>query len=127
MFSRQFNDCPAVNPERYLDVAKELAENQSPEYIRSAGDRAYYAAFLFCRDELAKKGYITPFYNIEDHSCVSRSLQHIFGRGLFSEIELRSQRNLINYDTRDLHGVSISWMLKTSQQIIEAVKALPPK
>jgi hypothetical protein len=127
MFSRQFNNCPAVNPERYLDLARELAGNPSPEYIRSAGDRAYYAAFLFCRDELAKKGYITPFYSTEDHNYVSRSLQQLFGRGLFSEFELRYQRNRINYDTRNLHGVSIPWMLKTAQDIIERVKALPPK
>jgi hypothetical protein len=125
MFSKQSNECPAVKPELYLDLARELAGNPAPEYIRSAGDRAYYAAFLFCRDELARKGYITPFYSTEDHSYVSRSLQQLFGRGPFSEFELRYQRNRISYDTRNLRGVSIPWMIKTAEDIIERVKELP--
>jgi len=125
MFSKQSNECPAINPELYLALARELAGNPAPEYIRSAGDRAYYAAFLFCRDELARKGYITPFYSTEDHSYVSRSLQQLFGRGHFSEFELRYQRNRISYDTRNLRGVSIPWMIKTAEDIIEKVKELP--
>ena len=127
MFSRQSDECPAVKPELYLNLAIELAENPNSEYIRAAGDRAYYAAFLFCRDELARKGYIAPFYSAEDHNYVSRSLQQFFGRGSFSEFALRYQRNRINYDTRSLRGISILWMIKTAGEIIDRVKVLPPK
>ncbi len=50
-----------VDPSQYLDLARKLAREPDIAAIRSAADRAYYAAFLVSRDTLAAKNYLTPY------------------------------------------------------------------
>ena len=127
MTSRPSNHHSPLSPELYLDLSRELLKNNSSEYQRTAGDRAYYAAFLFCRDELTKKGYIKPFYSTEDHDYVTRSLVNVLGSKSSMEYWLRHRRNQLTYDTKSVSDISINLMIETAQAIIEAVKALPPK
>ena len=127
MTSRPTDYCPAVNPEEYLNLSRELMKRSSSESLRTAGDRAYYAAFLFCRDELTRKGYISPSYTTEDHEYVARSLTRLIGSASTMEYWLRQRRNRLTYNTNALAGVSISLLADTAQDIIERVKALPPK
>jgi len=125
MTSRPSNYFPAVNPEEYLNLSREFMKSASSEYLRTAGDRAYYAAFLFCRDELTRKGYISPSYTTDDHEYVARSLSRLIGSMSSMEYWLRRRRNRLTYDTNALAGISISLMLKTAEEIIERVKVLP--
>lgn len=116
---------PAVDPIKYLEFAREISSRHETEVKRTAADRAYYAAFLFSRDQLASKGYITPYYREEDKHYVSRELKRLrFSIGN-SENLLRTRRTIITYDTRDVSHPSLNWMLDTAQKIIDYVKVLP--
>ena len=116
---------PAVDPVKYLEFAHEISSRPETEAKRTAADRAYYAAFLFSRDQLASKGYITPYYKEEDKRYVSQELKRLkFSIGN-SENLLRRRRTTITYDTRDVEGPSLNWMLQTAEKIIDYVKALP--
>ncbi len=75
MISEQIMKFPAVDPLKYLDLAKDMSSKPESEVRRTAGDRAYYAAFLFTRDQLASKGYIVPFNWERDKHDVSRILK----------------------------------------------------
>ena len=115
----------AVDPVKYLEFACEISSRPETEAKRTAADRAYYAAFLFSRDQLASKGYITPYYKEEDKRYVSQELKRLeFSIGN-SENLLRRRRTTITYDTRDVEGPSLDWMLQTAEKIIDYVKALP--
>jgi hypothetical protein len=48
---------PAINPNEYFILAKELASRPEEACKRSAVDRAYFASFLTCRDVLQNKNY----------------------------------------------------------------------
>jgi len=114
----------AVDPLKYLDLARELSTKTESEVRRTAADRAYYAAFLFSRDQLALKDYIVPFYREQDKYDVSRKLKELkYGIGN-SEHLLRTRRTKITYDTRDVGSPSLDWMIDTAQKIINYVKAL---
>ena len=118
---------PAVKADKYLEFAKEISSRQETEVKRTAADRAYYAAFLFSRDQLASKGYVTPYYREEDKRYVSRELKRLkFSIGN-SENLLRTRRTEITYDTRDIRTPSLDWMIDTAQKIIDYVEALPSK
>lgn len=129
----------AIDPATYLDLARELAVRAAPESndvaLRSAADRAYYAVFLFSRDQLAMKGYVTPKNNARDHETVTESLQEILGTLGGDELHLRYARNQATYETSDRYGdgrvgheyvKSLTWMLDAAQRIIDAVRSLPP-
>ena len=118
---------PAVEPCKYLEFAREISSRPETEAKRTAADRAYYAAFLFSRDQLASKGYITPYYWEEDNRYVSQELKRLkFSIGN-SENLLRTRRTEITYDTRDINAPSLEWMLDTAQKIIDYVKVLPSR
>lgn len=118
-----------------MELAKQLAINADDSSKRTAADRAYYAAFLTCRDVLASKGYLVPQYNLDDHKSVPQTLKSIEALGSRGNDEerLRSARNRINYDTRELRDqpqsavCSINWMITTAQDIINGVQALPKR
>jgi len=122
-----------LNPKKYLELATELSLKTEAAAKRAAADRAYYTAFLSSRDLLAAKGYIVPYYNLDDHKYVAENLKdkNVLGSLGNDENRLRLARNLITYDTRDIssakqHACSLDWMLKTARKIIEKVEALPP-
>lgn len=123
---------PKINPEEYIKLADELALKPDNASKRSAADRAYYAAFLTCRDILTAKDYLTPYYDYQDHKYVAETLKNPKILGSFGNNEslLRKARDCITYDTRDLRTNQekvkrIEWMIKTARTIIEKVQALP--
>ena len=124
---------PPHEPSKYLELAKELSSKSETAAKRTAVDKAYYAAFLTCRDRLAAKGYITPHYSIEDHKYVATALKHIDTLASFGneESRLRRIRNKVTYDTRELRvrqGVRpIDWIISIAEEIIRQVEALPDR
>jgi hypothetical protein len=116
---------PTVDPLKYLEFAREVSSRTETEARRTAGDRAYYAAFLFARDQLALKRYIEPLYREQDKHDVSRKLKELkFGIGNSVHL-LRQRRTRVTYDTREVVSSSLGWMIDTAQKIIDYVKSLP--
>ena len=120
-------DFAAVDPQEYLQIAKRLASSPNAADRRTAADRAYYAAFLFSRDTLSAKGYITPYYSSQDHEYVARELKskHILGSAGNDENRLRSARNKVTYDCRALTDHTLEWFINTAERIIQNVSNLP--
>lgn len=115
-----------VDPRTYLDLAKTLASQSDAASRRSAVDRAYYAAFLFSRDELAAKVYITPYYSTEDHGYISDNLRlHVALDIGNSEERLRRARNSITYNTRVITlDLSLRAIIDMAERVIQAVATL---
>jgi len=121
---------PAIDPRKYLGLAVRLALTQDSLSLRTAANSAYYSAFLFSRDKLAQKDYITPYYNYEDHKYVSTALKTLLGAIGNDEYRLRMARNKAVYDTRDLtieqtHVRRLDWIIPTAAKIIKLVGSLP--
>ena len=118
-----------LDPEALLDLAKELAASQNTSAQRTAADRAYYAAFLFARDQLASKRYITPYYGPNDHGYVADQLGRLFGAAAGNEEQrLRERRNRLTYDTRRIPAsFTLNWMLETAEHLMRQVKSLPAR
>lgn len=121
-----------VDPKKYLELAEELATESDDAARRSAADRAYYAAFLTCRDVLAEKNYLTPYYSSDDHRYIAEKLRSPKLLGIYGNNEslLRKARDSITYDTRELaanheKAKRLEWMIKTAREIIDKVQALP--
>ncbi len=128
MTSKQSIIYPAIDPRKYLGLAVRLASNKDSLSLRTAVNCAYYSTFLFSRDQLAQKGYITPYYASEDHGYVSRELKAQLGAIGNDENRLRLARNKAVYDTRDLtsiHVQRLEWIISTSAKIIKLVGSLP--
>ena len=125
----------SVDPETYLELAKELSSKSQAAARRTAADRAYYAAFLASRDLLAEKDYITPYGNERDHQYINEALKDKDILGSFGNegLRLRRARNVVTYDTRDItmrtqqYACPLNWMLNTAGTIIDKVKKLPPR
>lgn len=125
---------PALDPTAYLEIADELASRSESSAIRTAADRAYFAAFLTCRDMLAKKDYFTPDNTAEDHPNLTSALKRkeVLGSWGNEEFRLRRARNCVNYLTCDISSShkdarALDWMLKTAREIIRKVEALPQR
>lgn len=118
-----------IDPRSYLDLAKILASQPDSASRRSAIDRAYYAVFLFSRDELTSKGYITPYYSTNDHRYVSDNLKLYLARDIGNnEDRLRRARNSVTYDTRDIRlELSLQTIIDSAEKIIQAVSGLRPR
>jgi hypothetical protein len=112
-----------------MALADELASKPESSAKRTAADRAYFAAFLTSRDQLTAKGYLTPYYSSEDHKYVAEKLKILLGAFGNEENRLRTARNQVTYDTRDLTTEegqpSLKWIVNTAKQIIERVSKLP--
>ena len=119
----------AVDPRSYLSLAGELAGRSESHLVRTAGDRAYYAAFLVSRNILAEKGYAPRYVGASAHAEVTQALRTFLGEGLGNEENrLRRARNQLTYDTGAViwsPGQSVQWMIDTAQEIVQAVMALP--
>ena len=129
MTSKQKTVFPALDPLTYIGLADELASKPELSAKRTAADRAYFAAFLTSRNQLAAKGYIIPYYSSGDHRYVAENLKSLLGAFGNEENRLRTARNRVTYDTRDLTyrqgQPPLNWMVDTAKQIIERVKKLP--
>ncbi len=126
---------PEIDPKDYLDLAKALSSKTDYASLRSAVDRAYYAAFLTCRDTLASKHYLTPKYDYQDHKDVPEGLKNlkVLGSCGNDEFRLRRTRNRITYDTRPLTPgqknpddvFSVPLIVTTAENIIKSIQSLP--
>ncbi|MBI4216394.1 MAG: hypothetical protein HY687_03255 [Chloroflexi bacterium] len=114
-----------LDPTTYLDLARELASRRDTAARRTAADRAYYAAFLYSRDQLELKGYITPYQSTEDHKYVTENLRALIGSAGNDEYRLREARNDVTYKTGQLQD-KLQWMINTADVIVQRVRALPP-
>lgn len=122
----------SIDPETYLTLARELASRSEISAKRTAGDRAYYAAFLVSRNLLKEKGYATPYGTTEDHKYITETLKRPDVLGSFGneEFRLRNARNVVTYDTdttTQQNARPLDWMINTSEKIIAQIKQLPSK
>ena len=117
-----------VEPDAYLQLAIEWAQSDDEATLRTAVDRAYYAAFLSARDELAAKGYASFAASSQAHGQVRAALSSVrrrLGRRLSA---LRRARNRLTYETGPTElpdGLTLQELLASARQIIAAVEALP--
>lgn len=117
-----------VEPAEYLQLADEWAQSDNSATLRSAVDRAYYAAFLIVRDELTNKGYGSFAASSRVHGQVSRSLVKVH-RELGERLaNLRRARNALTYETGATElpeSQTPQDILNSARQIIVAAEALP--
>jgi len=123
-----------LNPRLYLKLAEELSSRPESHATRTAADKAYCAAYLTCRDELAVKDYLIPNYDREDHMLVQSALRRKEVMGSFGDqmSQLRRARNCVLYDTRELtlghiNARPLAWMLQTAKELIDRVDKLAPR
>lgn len=128
MSSRAIRRFNSVAPTDYLALSVALASSTDEASRRSAVDRAYYAAFLATRDELAIKGYINVARNSNTHAQVADALRGIDKNANEMLFDLRRARNRLTYRTESAtlpRGQSIPELLDSARAVIEAVRALP--
>ena len=117
-----------VAPYSYLVLAIDLADAADQASRRSALDRAYYAAFLTARNELANKGYLGVVRGSEAHARVSEELEKIDRRVAERLTMLRRARNRLTYQTGRIvlqNEQTLQSLLDSASIVIEAVRALP--
>jgi hypothetical protein len=132
-----------LDPLELLNLARELARRPDAAAVRTACDRAYYAAFLFCRDQLISMGIVERAGGrgrtrrprltgrSADHTIIPDSLRGLAnGRRPGNELNrLREQRNQYTYNTGSLSTSAVAtpqWMLSTAEDIIGFVQQLTP-
>lgn len=128
MTSRATRSFDAIDPSSYLTVATDLAREQNAAAIRSAIDRAYYAAMLTARDQLTEKGYRQFTRGPEAHAQVVNALKGIAKEAAETLRMLRQARNRLTYQPgRQVlpRGQSLRQLLEGASIVIEAVRALP--
>ncbi|MCI0560946.1 MAG: hypothetical protein MN733_20870 [Nitrososphaera sp.] len=126
---------PALDPRDLLTLATNLYSGTDSASIRSSCDRAYYAAFLYAREELSTKGYYTPSYRSNDHKDLPPTIRRLQGgMGIGNELRLlRNSRNTYNYTTgafpTSTSGANTTrppqWMLTAAANVIQYVEQLP--
>ena len=128
MFTPAVRNVSAVTPAAYLALADEWAQSGETETLRSAVDRAYYAAFLTARDELSRKGYARFAPTPQAHIQVAKSLSSVQPE-LEKQIRtLRRARNRLTYQTAAAalpDELTLPELLDYARAIIAAVEALP--
>lgn len=125
---RAIRNFEAVAPVSYFTQALELAENSDPAALRSAVDRAYYAAFLTARDEMSGKLYGSFVAGSAAHTQVSKALYNLDEDAGEKLIALRRVRNRLTYQTDQYtlaRGQSLSDLLEAARSVIETVGSLP--
>jgi uncharacterized protein (UPF0332 family) len=130
MTSRAIRSFEAITPSSYLVLATGFAGAKDEAARRSAVDRAYYAAFLTVRDELAHKGYALFTRGPDAHVRVAAALNAIeegMGERLIS---LRRARNRLTYQPGRQtlpRGQSLPNLLDSARVVIQAVRNLPAR
>jgi hypothetical protein len=85
-----------VNPLDFLDLAEELAGRDDEAARRTAVGRFYYAVFLQCRAEVAKR--VVPPRGARIHQWVANQPREENPQRAAFLHELRSHRNVADYD-----------------------------
>lgn len=115
----------AINPVDYLSYAETLISDDQTCCQRTAADRAYYAAFLFWRNELATKyPELRSVTGAKIHKIVCEKLKIEIG-SLANDLRiLRDARNEATYNT-DLICLSdtgrachINYMISVAKKLI---------
>ena len=128
MSSRAIRNFDAVDPAAYLALAIEWSQSTDSAALRSAVDRAYYAAFLSARDQLSAKGYGRFSQGPQAHSEVAKALSAVQVNVGERLITLRRARNRLNYQTGRAtlpRGQSIQSLMLFARAVVEAARALP--
>ena len=128
MTSAAANSLEAVSAAEYLEQANEWAPVGNSAALRSAVDRAYYAAFLTARDQLAAKGYRSFAASSRTHGQVSATLLLVAPELGDALDVLRRARNRLTYETwaTELpNGLTVQELLDSASEVIAAVEALP--
>ena len=119
---------PAVIPAAYLALADEWAQSGETETLRSAVDRAYYAAFLTARDQLSRRGYARFAPTPQAHTQVARAFAAVQPDMDNQMRTLRRARNRLTYQTAAAalpDELTLAELLDYARAIIAAVEALP--
>ena len=128
MLSAAADSLEAIASTEYLEQADEWALAGNSAALRSAVDRAYYAAFLSARDQLAAKGYRSFAASSRTHRQV-RSTLLAMDPELGDALDvLRRARNALTYETGAAklpEDYTIQRLLDAAREIIAAVEALP--
>ena len=117
-----------VAPYAYLSLAIEWTHSTDVATLRSAVDRAYYAAFLTARDQLSAKGYGRFSAGPQAHRQVAKALSTIKADVRERLISLRRARNRLNYQTGSVNlprSQSLQSLMLFARVVIEAAQALP--
>lgn len=124
---------PELDPIDLLVLAQELNSRDDSPSIRSACDRAYYAAYLYTRNELTSLGRVELDGRSGDHGKVISSLKaQPDGLRHGNDLSiLRRTRNSYTYDTGSLTLATTggsarptSWVLSRAQAVINFVQQL---
>ena len=120
---------PATAPRDILTFAESLVSGASPEAVRAGCDRAYYAAFLLCRERLRSRGLFDPSSGAGDHQALAVALRRwefAAGNDLH---RLRRSRNQYTYSLDEVrHGgrgaIPPQGMLRLARRVMAAVERL---
>jgi uncharacterized protein (UPF0332 family) len=121
-----------MDPVEFLRFAeKTLCRDDGPASCRSAISRAYYAAFLSCRERLESVGVDVP-HNATGHNEVQRKLSRSGDpryRKVASDLgNLQSQRLTADYDLSKAvveKRENAQLWLATADRIVQTVAGLP--
>ena len=128
MSLRAIRNFDAVEPAAYLSLAAEWTQSTNSATLRSAVDRAYYAAFLTVRDQLSGKGYGHFSARPQGHSEVAKALVDVNSGAGEMLIALRRARNRLTYQTGRAtlpRGQSLQDLLDFAGVVIDTAQALP--
>ena len=93
---------PPTTPHDILTLAESLVGGASPEAVRAGCDRAYYAAFLFCRDHLRHRGLFNPSLTAGDHQALAAALRRSEFAAGNDLHRLRRSRNQYTYNLNEI-------------------------
>ena len=128
MTSAAASSLEAISATEYLEQANEWAPAGNSAALRSAVDRAYYAALLSARDQLAAKGYRNFAASSRTHGQVCETLLSVAPEPGDALDVLRRVRNRLTYETGATelpNGLTVQELLDSAREIIAAVEALP--
>jgi hypothetical protein len=110
----------AFNPERFLDVANNLAKDEDEASLRSAVGRAYYATFITARDRLR----ISETENV--HGTVIDEVNRTVGNSIGSQLAaMRRLRAVADYEMQPIDPTCRDWRENCDKQISLASLLLP--
>ena len=128
MTSAAASSLEAIASTEYLELADEWVLAGGSVLLRSAVDRAYYAALLSARDQLAAKGYRSFAASSRTHGQVIATLLSLAPELGDALDFLRRTRNRLTYETGAAElpeRYTIQRLLDSARAVIAAVEALP--
>ena len=116
------------DPLDFLKLANELVYSKDEAKLRTAISRAYYSAFLSCREWLRFKGW--RLYNdARDHVAVKKGLKRYIGRKVSDKLNYlyRKLRGDADYElTKVIHKQTAIKAIKLANIIVDSLNSNPP-